>query len=788
VDVTLPPAPPAETAPAEPPYDSLEPPAADQTGDSEAPLRGPRGRAAARMAAIVLVGILWSLLLSFPFFGHGANSYVVIGDTANVTLPARLWYPANGISLFSGRWNPQGESGTDRLAGGLSPDVDLLPFALFPGWLAYGLVMWLQRAVAILAMYLLLRHVLGCERLLALGMGLLFALLTRAAATEPAWQGFAIWDGLALPALPLIPWLIWRSGSWRAYWAYPVVAVAGFLYAWTSHFFIASFALLAAGVVSLILPRRGRRPWLPLAVLLLAWLAGEGQVLWAAAANAGASHRAAWNGLVPWFSSSAYTDRAVAWLVTTLAVPLGLCLAGVVVGLVRRRWRVVGLAAVVAAFLAATALIPEIRSLIAAQAGFLSGFGWERISNLVPFVVIVTAGAGLALLPWSVDIRLKVPGRPRRLGAGGEPRRLRLTAGSMLGLAVVCFALVISVQLVARLEHARASTPSYATLFERPEEKALASLIRSQGPARVVTVYAYLTPDHARLLEPAYAWAYGLETADGFSNLYPQSYKGFWEGLFFTSAGATVQPITFFRRGGSQVRLYTATRNLTVPAGIYPAVRWRMQFLSLANVRYLISPIRLQGSPPKYALTPLALDPASGRLVAQHLAGGELPRPAGPTPPGGQTIYIYENMAALPRAFLTGTLQSFSSPAGVLAKMRASGVRELSRSAFVISGDLPAGAAALLLRPPPKAGLNVPVGTADISASSTDALSVTTVASKPSVLAFSVSHSPFWKAWVDGRSAPVMRTDYTFMGVVLTAGRHQVVLKYQPPQRSWPIP
>jgi uncharacterized membrane protein YfhO len=33
-----------------------------------------------------------------------------------------------------------------------------------------------------------------------------------------------------------------------------------------------------------------------------------------------------------------------------------------------------------------------------------------------------------------------------------------------------------------------------------------------------------------------------------------------------------------------------------------------------------------------------------------------------------------------------------------------------------------------------------------------------------------------------------MRTDYTFMGVVLPAGVHKVALKYEPPQRMWPIP
>ena len=788
MEVSLPPASPAETAPAEPPYDSLELPAAGAAGDSEAPPRRPQGRAAARVSAIILVGILWSLLLSFPFFGHGASSYVVIGDTANVTLPDRMWYSANHLSPFTGLWNPQGESGTDRLAGGLSRDADLLPFALFPGWLAYGLIMWLQRAVAILAMYLLLRDLLGCKRLLALGLGLLFALLTRPAATQSAWQGFAIWDGLALPALPLIPWLVWRSGGWRARWAYPAMAVAGFVYAWTSHFFLASFALVAAAVVTVILPRRGRRPWLPLAVFLLGWLAGEGQVLWAAAANAGASHRADWTGPVPWSTAAAFTDRALTWLVQTLAVPLALCAVGVVVGLVRRRWRVVGLAAVVAVLLTATALVPEIRSAVTAHAGFLSGFGWERISNPLSFAIIVTAAAGLALLPARFRLPLRLPRWWWRRGGEDRPRRAHLSVQSLLGAAVVCFALVLSVQLLVRMEQARATTPSYATLFERPEEKALAARMAAEGPGRVVTVYAYLSSDHDRLLEPGYAWAYGMDTADGYSNLYPQTYKDFWEALFFTSLGHTTQPIELFRRGGSQVRLYTATYNLRRPEGFFAAARWRMQLLSLANVRYLISPVRLRESPPMYPLTALKLDPASGRLVTQDLLPGQLAQPAGPTPPGGQTIYIYENMKALPRAFLAGTLQVFSSRADVLVKMQASGVPELSRSALAASQDLPATAAALLLQPPPKTGLSVPVGTAQITSSSTDAMRVTTTAGKPSVLVVSVSYSSSWKAWVDGRSAPVMRTDYTFMGVVLTAGRHDVTLKYEPPQRSWPIP
>lgn len=801
MEVSLPPEPCPGTAPAQQSEELIEPtvdPAADDQPAAGGPLevgglaeseprQAGRGRAAALIGAVVLAGVLWSLLLSFPFFGYGSQSYVVIGDTANITLPDRLWYPARGISPFSGLWNPQGESGSDRLAGGLSKDADMLPFAFLPGWLAYGLIMWVQRAIAILAMYVLLRDVFGCDRLLAFGLGLLYTLLARYAATESAWQGFAIWDGLALPALPLIPWLIWRSGKWRAYWAYPVAVAAGFLYAWTSHFFLASFTLLVGAAVTVLLPRRGRRrPWLPLLVFLLGWLAGEGQVLWAAAVGAGASHRTSLAGPVPWSTSAVFTSRALRWLARTLAVPLALCAAGSIIALVRRKWRVLGLAAVVALILVATVEVPEFRRQVLPHVGMLSGFGWERISHPLAFAVIVTGGAGLALLPSG----LPLPGcswRRRRHAEVAPLRHTRLPYQSLLGAAVICFALVLSVQLLARFAQARATTPNYAALFERPEEKALARRIAAEDPARVVTVYAFLKSNHDRLLEPGYAWAYGLETADGYSNLYPESYKDFWEAVFYAKVGHTTQPIDYFRRGGSQVRLYLATYNLQKPEGVFAAYRWRMQLLSLANVRYLISPIRLRETPGRYPLIPLTLDKSGTHLVPQQLASGQLAAPAGPTPRGGETIYIYENPKAVSRAFLAGSLQVLPTQADVLLKMTSSGIPELSRSALVAQGDLPSGAAALR-GATPKTGLSRPAGVVHLLRYSTDAVQVASVASKPSVLVFSMTYSPYWRGTLDGHSVKVMRTDYTFMGIVLTPGSHQVTLKYEPPQSAWPLP
>ncbi len=39
---------------------------------------------------------------------------------------------------------------------------------------------------------------------------------------------------------------------------------------------------------------------------------------------------------------------------------------------------------------------------------------------------------------------------------------------------------------------------------------------------------------------------------------------------------------------------------------------------------------------------------------------------------------------------------------------------------------------------------------------------------------------PGWRAWVDGKETRILRADYLFRAVAVPAGKHQVVLAYQP--------
>lgn len=55
----------------------------------------------------------------------------------------------------------------------------------------------------------------------------------------------------------------------------------------------------------------------------------------------------------------------------------------------------------------------------------------------------------------------------------------------------------------------------------------------------------------------------------------------------------------------------------------------------------------------------------------------------------------------------------------------------------------------------------------------------------PAVVRFAEHYDPAWKAWIDGKPAPLLRADYLFMGVPVGAGRQTVRIEYAPD--AWPF-
>jgi hypothetical protein len=176
---------------------------------------------------------------------------------------------------------------------------------------------------------------------------------------------------------------------------------------------------------------------------------------------------------------------------------------------------------------------------------------------------------------------------------------------------------------------------------------------------------------------------------------------------------------------GAGTQVYTDYHNLLgAPA-----------FMAAGNVRYLITGTEFQ-------------DP---RLREVHRG----------------SALVYENVTALPRAYLVGSVETTAQPDRALARIGAQGFDP--RTTAVVNAEQPVRLPAGPLQ-----------GTASITSYTPDRVAVRTQASRQALLVLADNYYADWRATVDGREAPILRTNHTFRGVVVGPGRHEVVFTFEP--------
>jgi len=67
----------------------------------------------------------------------------------------------------------------------------------------------------------------------------------------------------------------------------------------------------------------------------------------------------------------------------------------------------------------------------------------------------------------------------------------------------------------------------------------------------------------------------------------------------------------------------------------------------------------------------------------------------------------------------------------------------------------------------------------------TERVEVVAEADGPGLLVVNDAYWPGWTARIDGAAAPVLAADVLVRGVPFPAGRHQVVMRYEPPEVAW---
>lgn len=683
-----------------------------------------RSRVGARLAFA-----MWSLWLSFPYWCLGPRSYVQIHDNADQMFSALVGY-SRGVALF-GFWAPAWATGVDWLSQGYTNNLYTIPFLLLPPWAAYSLLMLAQRFVAGYFMYLILQD-LEVEKIACWYAGLAYSVYFQIFS-----PGFTLFKGLADAAFPLVVWAIIRkSGSMssRCISAFAIGAV----YALSSSFHLSLFAVILIVLWLLIFnPRTHWRHWIVLVSLFSGWLLMEIPSIVAAGMNAKVSQRSVWNaasiggrlGFVDIF-----TDLLKYNLLSFLILLLAIAFAS-------SRRKVARYLVVVLACSAAPLLWYVVAARFHSALGFLSGFSWERVHLIVPFLAIASAAI-----------------------AGGTLSHVQVRQTRFAFVMPAAIALVIaqSLFLNASILHALVDGSNYAELYCNPDLLALAKNTQSiTPPYRVASIG----------IHPAFMWAYGFETADGYLNVYPRRYQQFWRAVINSSLQQDTVLRDYFENRGSRIYLFVpgqrtagALELLRNPRGaLKVADLFNLNLLSLANVRYIISTVPLddrnlilQESAVREKQIEWQKKPKFDRYF--DVVRGRSP---------GIPLYIYENQEVLPRFFCAKQVLS-RTPKEILDVLPRLPSEELL-------ADM------LIAEPAPLTKSGDELRNIAVRKYSADCIVLRVTSGTGCPLVITNSYSPYWQVLVDGQGGHVLTVDHAFQGVNVSPGEHDIELVYSPP-------
>lgn len=668
--------------------------------------------------------LLLSLWLSLEYWGAGPFSFVEVHDVGDCVLPraaltARQWWE-HGLTY----WIPAMTGGVDRLANGstyASPAGVL--FLLLPPWLAFGVVLAIHLFLSTYFTYRLCRDDLGLAHEASLYAGAAAASVRGADVLAHQW-GYA--------AFPLLLWAAKRAADAPGARGWLLMAGLGFAYSAASSM-ATSLPFCLAAMAAWFLFVEGRRSplfWLKAGALGLAAVVPQLHVTWAMWLNAPWSHRADWaRPAASWAVFRGFLAEAWGWF---LAFKLPLVMAAA--GGWSARGRVRRLGGVFALFFGVTFGVAVLRLILLAQASrldFLNGFQFQRFQLLAPFFATVLGAIGVNALP-----------------SGGAARRWLLTAA----VALIAWR---SLAAKGASASAWASEGSFTANFLGG---ALKHLPVSDQPYRIATL------PHG--LHPAYANASGVETVDGYNNLYPKTYQRFWERV--------IEPAGAVRGMGSMVQLLRdwGNRVYLVLDGVprYPEPvpfdgYYRLNLLSLANMRYVLSlhPLEAPG------LVPVRSPPAPPRRRwgqrLLRLKNNFL---------GRRNAYVYENLGVLPRAFVARRVEPVAGPAALWSALNSASVSVLRETVYARASY------AAALKP---AGAAAKRADARIMLYSPDRIEVDLDVDGGGVLVVTNNFSPFWRAAVDGRPRALFPAYELFWAVPVARGDRRVVFTYEPPYR-----
>jgi hypothetical protein len=138
----------------------------------------------------------------------------------------------------------------------------------------------------------------------------------------------------------------------------------------------------------------------------------------------------------------------------------------------------------------------------------------------------------------------------------------------------------------------------------------------------------------------------------------------------------------------------------------------------------------------------------------------------------GEREEVVQNMAVLPRAFLVGRTEVISNDSLMFQKIGTMPGYEPDRIAYL---------SAPLAKPLAQQMDSLPGSSVTMAKYGINGMTIDVQTPAEAVLKISDTYYPSgWTATIDGAAADIVRTDYAFRAIVVPAGKHSVVLSFQP--------
>jgi hypothetical protein len=695
-------------------------------------------RAVAFLAVACAIGTI-------EYFALGANSYVNLEADGDSNIPARILFGHELREGLAGQWEPHFAGGMDRLTSLFQINLLSPLFAVLPAWLIIGGSLFLSAFVGSWAVYALLRTHLSVFPPLAILTGLFYAFGVH----EGLLYFYAIFEVALMPLVLLALHAFKQRLAAAMFVQFLLGLVLGWGYGLHSFYLMILFVPWARFVANLPL----RSVFLVVAAHLVGWLIYFVPIFVPLFSAVSASGVAA----VSSKALSLTLTQVLGQLVTRgfyflfviypipllpfalLALPLGL--SG------QERRNVLWIALTLALLLYFVPLISWLQHTLGLQ---LDSLRLRRMSNVVALSALYATAVGAHGL--GERLALFIRDRERvvfRLGFRG------------------IFCLVLGLWSLAALTsgkmyHAEryGYGANYRVLYENPLISSTFGQLKNGDPFRVVSVFP--KPFHS-LMQPDHAWAYDLETADGYFAFHSLEYTKYWESMYRLAPDPL--PVPNDIEGFTQGRRFYVQGITKDCSPLELGRHVNLRFLSNLNVAYLISPC---------PLTDRGFELVSSSDPEKRRAWNDLGRTErlkaflrGEYP--GKELYIYRNRHALPRISLTGDIKLFSDAGALLDHLA------LSPETF--------HAARLIKNARTEMPSACPQGTgyARIVHSAPDALQIEADVQGCAMLIIRNNFHSGWTARVDGVAVPILRTNLLHQGIYLPQGRHHVTLSYTSP-------